>query len=76
MRFDNKKGQFLNNILIMVLMVVVFFILFGAVDGTIDGVKQFAPDSASLFLIQSMSALVLIGIIRFVYNLGRGGSTP
>lgn len=76
MMFNNKRGQFLTHILIIFIMMVLFFMLFPAVDGVIDGVKEFAPDSTTLFLLEAMGAGVLIGLVRFVYNLARPGGTP
>jgi len=68
---NDKRGVFLNNILIIFVALVLFFMLFGMIDGVIDGVDSLAPDIAQLFLLNSMGAAILIGIVKAAYDLGK-----
>lgn len=73
MIFKNKKGDFLTSILMIIIMLTIFFMLQGSVASLVTEMVGFAPDSIAVFMLQLLVPAILLGVVKFIFSLGRAG---
>lgn len=68
----SKKGDLMTDFLMILLLMVLFFLLASPLDSIVNEVSVFTSDSNVTWMLRGFTFMVLIGIIKYVFSLGRG----
>ncbi len=68
MIFQNKKANLFGAVMVVIITLIVFFSLFPAVDALLDVAVSTQTDSSIIFMIQSVTFIILLGVISWVYS--------
>lgn len=71
MLFQNKKGDIMIDILMILLLLILFFALNDMITSLVNNVSGVTTDGILIWMLRAFTFFILLGIFRYVLLSGR-----